>query len=179
MPQNSDMARRHSPMPSRRRKRHPGISITVNITTAPEHSCRRHSEEGRTDRGPTLPANAPDLDLPGNMHAARDVRLDDSPLAQVLETCARRRQGEDGVLEAGAARCLCLPVGSLAAAKSGKMLPFFSLSAKKTVFNEITRLMMSFICSCRNNNQPNAIYPLGTFHRGLKKARVMMLPSCP
>ena len=31
MPQNSDMARRHSPMPSRRRNRHPGISITVNI----------------------------------------------------------------------------------------------------------------------------------------------------
>jgi hypothetical protein len=40
-------------------------------------------------------------------------------------------------------------------------------------------MMMSFICSCRNNNQPNAIYPLGTFHRGLKKAHVMMLPSCP
>jgi hypothetical protein len=27
--------------------------------------------------------------------------------------------------------------------------------------------------------EPNAIYPLGTFHRGLKKAHVMMLPSCP
>jgi hypothetical protein len=24
-------------------------------------------------------------------------------------------------------------------------------------------MMMSFICSCRNNNQPNAIYPWGTF----------------
>jgi hypothetical protein len=23
-------------------------------------------------------------------------------------------------------------------------------------------MMMSFICSCRNNNQPTAIYPLGT-----------------
>jgi hypothetical protein len=40
-------------------------------------------------------------------------------------------------------------------------------------------MMMLFICSRRNNNQPNAIYPLGTFHRGLKKAHVMMLPSCP
>jgi hypothetical protein len=39
--------------------------------------------------------------------------------------------------------------------------------------------MMTFSCSCRNINQPNAIYPLGTFHRGLKKAHVMMLPSCP
>jgi hypothetical protein len=38
-------------------------------------------------------------------------------------------------------------------------------------------MMMSFICSCRNNNQPTDIYPLGTFHRGLKKAHVMMLPS--
>jgi hypothetical protein len=26
-------------------------------------------------------------------------------------------------------------------------------------------MMMIFICSCRNNNQPNAIYPLGTFLR--------------
>jgi len=40
-------------------------------------------------------------------------------------------------------------------------------------------MLMSVICACRNNNQPNAIYPLGTFHRGLKKAHVMMLPSCP
>jgi hypothetical protein len=40
-------------------------------------------------------------------------------------------------------------------------------------------LMMTFICSCRNNNQPTAIYPLGTFPRGLKKSHVMMLPSCP
>ena len=40
-------------------------------------------------------------------------------------------------------------------------------------------MMMTFICSCRNNNQPTAIYPLGTFPRGLKKAHVMMLPSCP
>ena len=31
-------------------------------------------------------------------------------------------------------------------------------------------MMMSFICPCRNNNQPNAIYPLGTFHGGLKKS---------
>jgi hypothetical protein len=36
-----------------------------------------------------------------------------------------------------------------------------------------------FIFPCRNNNQPTAIYPLGTFPRGLKKAHVMMLPSCP
>jgi ribosomal protein L37E len=35
------------------------------------------------------------------------------------------------------------------------------------------------ICSCRNNNQPTAIYPLGTFPWALKKAPVMMLPSCP
>jgi hypothetical protein len=41
------------------------------------------------------------------------------------------------------------------------------------------RMMMLSICSCRKNNQPNAIYPLGTLHRGLKKAHVMMLPSCP
>jgi hypothetical protein len=40
-------------------------------------------------------------------------------------------------------------------------------------------MMMTFICSCRNNNQTTAIYPLGTFPRGLKKAHVMMLPSCP
>jgi hypothetical protein len=40
-------------------------------------------------------------------------------------------------------------------------------------------MMMTFICSCRNNNQPTVIYPLGTFPRGLKKAHVMMLPSCP
>ena len=26
-------------------------------------------------------------------------------------------------------------------------------------------MMMPLICSCRNNNQPNAIYPLGTFPR--------------
>ena len=39
--------------------------------------------------------------------------------------------------------------------------------------------MMIFICSCRNNNHPTAIYPLGTFPRGIKKAHVMMLPSCP
>ena len=39
--------------------------------------------------------------------------------------------------------------------------------------------MITFICSCRNNNQPTAIYPLGTFPRGLKKAHVMMLPSWP
>ena len=55
------------------------------------------------DRGPTLPANAPELDLLGNMDAARDLRRDDTPLAQVLETCARKRQGEDGILEAGVA----------------------------------------------------------------------------
>jgi hypothetical protein len=41
------------------------------------------------------------------------------------------------------------------------------------------RMMITFICSCRNNNQPTVIYPLGTFPRGLKKAHVMMLPSCP
>ena len=40
-------------------------------------------------------------------------------------------------------------------------------------------MMMTFIFSSRNNKQPNAIYPLGTFHWGLMKARVMMLPSCP
>jgi hypothetical protein len=40
-------------------------------------------------------------------------------------------------------------------------------------------MMMTFICSCRNNNQRTAIYPLGTFPRGLKKEHVMMLPSCP
>jgi hypothetical protein len=38
---------------------------------------------------------------------------------------------------------------------------------------------MTFICSCRNNNQPNAEYPLGTFFQGLKKAHFMMLPLCP
>jgi hypothetical protein len=37
------------------------------------------------------------------MQAARDIGLDDSPLAQVLETCARRGRGEDGVLEPSAA----------------------------------------------------------------------------
>ena len=40
-------------------------------------------------------------------------------------------------------------------------------------------MMIPFICSCRNNNQPNAIHPWGTFPRGLKKAHVMMLPSFP
>jgi hypothetical protein len=40
-------------------------------------------------------------------------------------------------------------------------------------------MMMTFICSGRNNNQPTAIYPSGRFPRGLKKAHVMMLPSCP
>ncbi len=42
-----------------------------------------------------------------------------------------------------------------------------------------TLMMILFICSCRNINQSNAIYPLGTLHRGLKKAHVMVLPSCP
>jgi hypothetical protein len=46
-------------------------------------------------------------------------------------------------------------------------------------FDFFELMMMTFICSCRNNNQPNAIYPLGTFHRGLKKAKVIMLTSCP
>jgi hypothetical protein len=40
-------------------------------------------------------------------------------------------------------------------------------------------MMMTFIFSYRNNNQPTAIYPFGTFPRALKKAHVMMLPSCP
>jgi hypothetical protein len=34
--------------------------------------------------------------------------------------------------------------------------------------------MLLFIFPCRNNNQPTAIYPLDTVHRGLKKAHVMM-----
>jgi len=40
-------------------------------------------------------------------------------------------------------------------------------------------MMMLFICSSRNNNQPNCVYPLGTLHSRLKKAYVMILPSCP
>jgi hypothetical protein len=40
-------------------------------------------------------------------------------------------------------------------------------------------MMTTFTCSCRNNNQPTAKYPLGTFPRGLKKVHVMMLPSRP
>ena len=71
----------------------------------------------------------------------------------------------------------------------------FLVTATQACFGECWRtgslkytpvlMMMSFICFCRNNNQPNAIYPLGTFHWGLKKlkkaakAHVMMLPSCP
>jgi len=42
-----------------------------------------------------------------------------------------------------------------------------------------TMMMIPFICSCTNNNKPTAIYPLGTFLWRLKKARVMMLLSCP
>ena len=69
----------------------------------------------------------------------------------------------------------------------------FLVTATQACFGECWRtgslkytpvlMMMSFICSCRNNNQPNAIYPLGTFHWGLKKlkkaakAHVMMLAS--
>jgi hypothetical protein len=30
-------------------------------------------------------------------------------------------------------------------------------------------MMMSFICSFRNNNYPTDIYPLGTFHHGIKR----------
>ena len=44
-------------------------------------------------------------------------------------------------------------------------------------FFELT--MMTFIYSYRNNNQPNTVYPLGTCQRGLKKAQVIMLTSCP
>jgi hypothetical protein len=42
-------------------------------------------------------------------------------------------------------------------------------------------MMMSFICSCRNKNEPTAIYPsLGTPPPGKKKeAHVMMLPPLP
>ena len=47
-------------------------------------------------------------------------------------------------------------------------------------------MMMSFICSCRNKNQPKAIYPQGTFHHtrlfggpGTNDMKSRMVPAAP
>jgi hypothetical protein len=70
-----------------------------------------------------------------------------------------------------------MPAAATVSVCSPPSTRFLTASTSRSIF-AASVMMITFICSCRNNNQPTAIYPLGTFPRGLNKAHVIVLPSC-